>query len=89
MRVMGCVRDFTYYLCFLDDIQLRTLVFVDRRKVLWFYRTTNNSKTMEKTKRVLAESTVGSGVEINSLVRVAETTVLAHGAGATATVKSG
>ena len=41
------------------------------------------------TKRVLAENTVGSGVEANSLTRVAETTELAHGASATATAKSG
>ena len=41
------------------------------------------------TKRPLDESTVGSGVEINSGSRVAETTVLAHGASATATAKSG
>ena len=41
------------------------------------------------TKRVLAESTVGIGVEANSLTRVAETTALAHGASATATAKSG
>ena len=41
------------------------------------------------TKRPLAESTVGSGVEANSLTRVAETTALDHGASATATAKSG
>ena len=41
------------------------------------------------TKRPLAESTVGSGVEANSLTRVAETTALAHGANETATAKSG
>ena len=41
------------------------------------------------TKRPLAESTVGSGVETNSLTRVAETTALAHGASATETAKSG
>lgn len=39
------------------------------------------------TKRPLSENTVGSGVETNSLTRVAETTALAHGA--SATVKSG
>ena len=48
-----------------------------------------NAKRWHTTKRVLAESTVGSGVETNSLTRVAETTALAHGASATATAKSG
>lgn len=38
MRVMVGVRAIASYLCFLGDIQLRTLVFVDRKKVLWFYR---------------------------------------------------
>ena len=41
------------------------------------------------TKRHLAESTVGSGVEANSLARVAETTARAHGAIETKTAKSG
>jgi len=41
------------------------------------------------TKRPLAESTVGSGVEANSISRVAETTALAHGASETETAKSG
>ena len=41
------------------------------------------------TKRPLAESTVGSGVEANSSIRVAETTALAHGASETETAKSG
>ena len=41
------------------------------------------------TKRHLAENTVGSGVEANSLTRVAETTALAHGVSETATAKSG
>ena len=41
------------------------------------------------TKRPLAESTVGSGVETNSISRDAETTALAHGASETATAKSG
>lgn len=41
------------------------------------------------TKRPLAESTVGSGVEANSGSRVAETTALAHGASETETAKSG
>lgn len=37
----------------------------------------------------LTENTVGSGVEANSMTRVAETTALAHGASETATAKSG
>lgn len=41
------------------------------------------------TKRPLAESIVGSGVETNSSVRVVETTALAHGASVTETAKSG
>ena len=44
---------------------------------------------LHTTKRPLDESTVGSGVGINSLTRVAETTALAHGASETATAKSG
>ena len=51
MRVMVCVRAIASDLCFLDDFQLRTLVFVDG-KVLWFFKKSNNSKakTMETTK---------------------------------------
>ena len=41
------------------------------------------------TKRPIAESIVGSGVEANSISRVAETTALAHGASEAATAKSG
>ena len=41
------------------------------------------------TKRQLSESTVGSGVGINSLTRVAETTALANGVSETETAKSG
>ena len=41
------------------------------------------------TKRQLAESVVGSGVEINSGSRVAETTALANGASETETAKNG
>lgn len=41
------------------------------------------------TKRPIAESTVGSGVETNSLARVAETTALDNGASETETAKSG
>ena len=40
-------------------------------------------------KRALSDSTVGSGVETNSISIVAETTALAHGASETATAKSG
>ena len=47
---MGSVRAIASDLCFLDDIQLRTLVFVDGKKVLWFFKKSNNSKTMETTK---------------------------------------
>ena len=42
MRVMGGFRGFASDLCFLGDIQLRTLVFVERKKVLWFCRQINN-----------------------------------------------
>lgn len=38
LRDMGGVCALASDLCFLDDIQLRTLVFVDRKKVLWLYR---------------------------------------------------
>lgn len=44
---------------------------------------------LHTTKRHLAESIVGSGVEANSISRVAETTAIAHGASETATAKSG
>lgn len=47
---MGIVRAIDADLCFLDDFQLRTLVFVDGKKVLWFFKKSNNSKTMETTK---------------------------------------
>lgn len=40
-------------------------------------------------KRALSDSTVGSGVEANSMTRVAETTALAHGVSETETAKSG
>lgn len=49
LPVVGSVRAIDSDLCFLDDFQLRTLVFVDG-KVLWFYKKSNNSKTMETTK---------------------------------------
>ena len=52
---MGGVRAIASDLCFLDDIQLRTLVFVDG-KVLCFYKKSNNSKTKtmnaEKVKQI-------------------------------------
>ena len=38
LPVVGIVRSIDSDLCFLDDIQLRTLEFVGRKKVLWFYR---------------------------------------------------
>ena len=49
LPIVGCVCNFASDLCFLDDIQLRTLVFVDG-KFLWFFKKSNNSKTMETTK---------------------------------------
>ena len=52
LSIVGGVRAIASDLCFLDDIQLRTLVFVDGKKVLWFFKKSNNSKTktMETTK---------------------------------------
>ena len=44
---------------------------------------------LHTTKRPLAESTVGSGVEANYMTRVVETTALAHGVSETETAKSG
>lgn len=44
---------------------------------------------LHTTKRPLAESIVGSGVETNSISRVAETTALSNGASETETAKSG
>ena len=44
LPVVGSVRALASDLCFLGDIQLRTLVFVDG-KVLWFFKKSNNSKT--------------------------------------------
>ena len=38
LPVVGSVRAIASDLCFLGDIQLRALVFVDGKKVLWFYR---------------------------------------------------
>ena len=54
LRVMVGVRAIASDLCFLDDIQLRTLVFVDG-KVLWFFKKSNNSKTMETTKEEMIQ----------------------------------
>ena len=45
LPVVGSVRAIDSDLCFLDDIQLRTLVFVDGKKVLCFFKKSNNSKT--------------------------------------------
>ena len=42
LPVVGSVRAFASDLCFLFDIQLRTLVFVDRKKFLWFFKKSNN-----------------------------------------------
>ena len=53
------------------------------------YASRKRKKQWHTTKRPLTESTVGSGVEVNSMTRVAETTELAHGARETATDKSG
>ena len=56
LPVVGSVRAIASDLCFLDDIQLRTLVFVDGKKVLWFFKKSNNSKTKtmnaEKVKQI-------------------------------------
>ena len=41
LPIVGCVRAIDSDLCFLGDIQLRTLVFVDG-KVLWFFKKSNN-----------------------------------------------
>ena len=53
---MGSVHSLASDLCFLGDIQLRTFVFVDGKKVLWFFRQSNNSKTKtmetEKVKQI-------------------------------------
>lgn len=49
LPVVVSVHSLASYLCFLDDIQLRTLVFVDG-KVLWFFKKSNNSKTMDEKK---------------------------------------
>ena len=50
LPIVGSVRSIDSDLCFLDDIQLRTLVFVDGKKVLWFFKKSNNSKTMDEKK---------------------------------------
>lgn len=52
LPVVGSVRAIASDLCFLDDIQLRALVFVDG-KVLCFCKKSNNSKTMETTKEYM------------------------------------
>ena len=54
LPVVGSVRAIASDLCFLDDIQLRTLVFMDG-KVLCFYKKSNNSKTMETTKEEMMQ----------------------------------
>ena len=50
LPVVGSVRAIASDLCFLGDIQLRTLVFVDGKKVLCFFKKSNNSKTIYTTK---------------------------------------
>ena len=50
LPIVGSVRAIASDLCFLDDIQLRTLVFVDGKKVLCFFKKSINSKTMGTTK---------------------------------------
>ena len=52
---MGSVRAIASDLCFLDDVQLCTVVFVDGKKVLWFFKKSNNSKTMETTKNEMIQ----------------------------------
>ena len=56
LPVVDSVRAIASDLCFLDDFQLRTLVFVDG-KVLWFFKKSNNSKTktMETTKEEMMQ----------------------------------
>ena len=49
LPVVGCVRAIASDLCFLDDIQLPPFMRMGS-KVLWFYKKSNNSKTMETTK---------------------------------------
>ena len=49
MPFVGSVRSLASDLCFLDGVQSQTLVFVDG-KVLWFFKKSNNSKTMYEKK---------------------------------------
>ena len=59
LHIVVSVRAIASDLCFLDDIQLRTLVFVDGKKVLWFFKKSNNSKTKtmetEKVKQIIRQ----------------------------------
>ena len=55
LPVVAGVRAIASDLCFLGDIQLRTLEFVDRKKVLWLFIQSNNSKTMETTKEEMIQ----------------------------------
>lgn len=57
----------------------------DIGRVLRLYK--KKKKQWHTTKRPLSESIVGSGVETNSISRVAETTALANGASENATDK--
>ena len=50
LPVVGSVHSLASDLYFLDGVQLRTLEFVDRKKVLWLFKKSNNSKTMETEK---------------------------------------
>ena len=49
MPVVGSVRAIASDLCFLGDIQLQPFMRMGS-KVLWFFRQSNNSKTIETTK---------------------------------------
>ena len=49
LPVVGSVRTLASDLCFLGDIQLPPFMRMGS-EVLWFYRQSNNSKTMETTK---------------------------------------
>lgn len=45
LPVVGSVRDIASYLCFLGDIQLPPFMRMGS-KVLWFFKKSNNSKTI-------------------------------------------
>lgn len=54
MRVVGCVRAIASDLCFLGGIQLLPFMRMGS-KVLWFFKKSNNSKTMETTKEEMMQ----------------------------------